>query len=374
MTKLKTAKDLRIALRKALPLAGVLVALAWGLATTGCSDDSSGNDHDAAVNEDATTNEDASTQGDSGMARDATQNPDGSTATDGGTQGTVPVLGGCQILPADSMWNTPIDQDPVDPRSNDYINSIGPDTPVHPDFGAPWEGAPNGIPFDIVPQDQPMVAVSFENADESDPGPYPIPPDAQIEGGPDGDGDRHVLVIQQGTCILYEMFYAWREDNGSWRAGSGAIWHLDQNEMRPEGWTSADAAGLPILPGLIKYDEVATDGEIHHAIRVTLSQIQHAYVRPASHSDGRCGSDPTCPPMGVRLRLKADFDISPFPAPVQVILRAMKKYGLVVTDTGSDMFISGVPDDRWDDDALHTLHNVTAGDFEFVQHGEIIPY
>ena len=374
MTQAKRNSPLRAALHRAVSLAAILAALAWGTAATGCSDDSSGTHQDASVNEDASNNADSTTQEDGGTGQDATQNPDGSSGSDGGTQGTVPVLGGCQILPADSMWNTPIDQDPVDERSDDYINSIGPDTPVHPDFGAPWEGAPNGIPFDIVPQDQPMVAVTFDYDDESDPGPYPIPPDAQIEGGPDGDGDRHVLVIQQGTCILYEMFNAWPQGDGSWQAGSGAIWHLGQNEIRPDGWTSADAAGLPILPGLVKYDEVMNDGEIHHAIRVTLRQIQHAYVHPATHSDGRCGDDPTCPPMGVRLRLKADFDISSFPAPVQVILRAMKKYGLVVADTGSDMYISGVPDDRWDDDALHSLQNVTAGDFEFVQHGEIIPY
>ncbi len=352
-----------------------LVSLStWAVGTAGCSDDGSKAGKDASVEQDGGQTQDAKAGDDASSQGDASPGRDGTTQDDGGTQGDIPVLGGCQIFPADSIWNTPIDQEPVDSRSDDYIDSIGRDTPVHPDFGAPWEGAPNGIPFDIVPQDQAMVPVSFDYDDESDPGPYPIPPDAQIEGGPDGDGDRHVLIIQQGSCILYEMFDSWPQEDGSWHAGSGAIWHLDQNEVRPEGWTSADAAGLPILPGLIKYDEVMNDGEIHHAIRVTLNQIQHAYVHPATHSDGRCGNDPTCPPMGVRLRLKADFDISSFPAPVQVILRAMKKYGLVVADTGTDMYISGVPDDRWDDDALHSLHNVTAGDFVVVQHGEIIPY
>ncbi len=358
---------------KGLAIAVALLSSAW-LTLSGCSDDSTGGDQDASVQRDSAVGNDGSQSTDAGNQADGGQTDGGSQTDGGGNPGDVPVLGGCQILPADSMWNTPIDQDPVDDRSDDYIASIGADTPVHPDFGGPWNGAPNGIPFDIVPEDQAMVPVAFEWADESDPGPYPIPSDAQIEGGPDGDGDRHVLVIHQGTCILYEMYNAWPQGDGSWQAGSGAIWHLDRNEVRQEGWTSADAAGLPILPGLVRYEEVVEDGEIHHAIRVTLSQIQHAYVRPASHSDGRCGDDPTCPPMGVRLRLKANYDISSFPAPVQVILRAMKRYGLVVADTGSDMFISGVPDDRWDDDALHSLHDVTAGDFEVVQHGEIIPY
>ena len=336
--------------------------------TVACGDDGSGAGRDAETD----SRPDGALAWDGGGGVDAVAQ--GDAGLDGGAQGQVPVIAGCQILPADSMWNTPIDQEPVDDRSDTYIDSIGRDTPVHPDFGAPWQGAPNGIPYDVVPPDQPMVPVTFDYADESDPGPYPIPPDAHIEGGPDSDGDRHVLVLQQGTCTLYELFYAWPQGDGSWHAGSGAIWHLDRNEQRPDGWTSADAAGLPILPGLVRYEEVMEQGEIRHALRVTLERIQRAYVHPASHSDGRCGSDPSCPPMGVRLRLKADFDISPFPEPVQVILRAMKKYGLVVADTGGSMFVSGVPDDRWDDDMLHTLHQVTAGDFEVVRHGEIIPY
>ncbi|RME24884.1 MAG: hypothetical protein D6806_08875 [Deltaproteobacteria bacterium] len=299
---------------------------------------------------------------------------DGDGSSGDGQEADVPVLGGCRLFPPDNMWNTRVDTFDVHPRSAEYIASIGADKYLHPDFGTTWQGAPNGIPYDIVPEDQPLVAVTFDYADESDPGPYPIPPDASIEGGPDGDGDRHVLILQQGACVLYELFNAWPQPDGSWHAGSGAIWHLDRNEQRPAGWTSADAAGLAILPGLVRWEEVYEQGRIKHAIRVTLRRIQRAYIPPASHSDGRCGSDPSCPPMGLRLRLKASFDESGFPEPLQVILRAMKEYGLVVADTGGDMFISGVPDERWDDDVLHQLHQVTADNFEAVYTGDAIPY
>jgi len=286
----------------------------------------------------------------------------------------VPVIGGCPIFPADNPWNTPVDALGVHPRSGEYIATIGPDSYVHADFGTVWEGAPIGIPYVVVPESQAMVDVVFDYADESDPGPYPIPPDAPIEGGPDSDGDRHVLVIRQGACILYELFYAYPQADGSWTAGSGAIWHLDQNEVRPAGWTSADAAGLAILPGLVKYEETVEQGEIRHAIRVTVSTSQDGYIGPASHAAGSCDFDSECPPMGLRLRLRADFDVSTFDPVVQVILVAMKRYGLIVADNGSDMFISGAPDDRWNDDVLHTLHDLTASDFEAVYTGEITPY
>jgi len=335
----------------------------------GCSDDDSHNAVDGAVSSDANHQTDGQFSGDASHDGQVTQ--DGSP-NDGG-QGQGPTLGGCALFPGDNMWNTPIDQLPVASTSNDYITAIGADTHLHPDFGTVWDGAPNGIPYTIVADDQAMVDVTFQWPDESDPGPYAIPPDALIEGGPQGDGDRHVLVVRQGSCILYELYDAHLQQDNSWTAGSGAIWHLDQNEIRPDGWTSADAAGLAILPGLIRYEEVYDQGVINHAIRVTISQIQRAYMHPATHSDGRCGSDPTCPPMGLRLRLKAEFDLSSFDSHMQVILKAMKKYGLVVADTGSDMYISGVPDSRWDDDLLgSSFSQVHASDFEAVDTGETI--
>ncbi len=337
----------------------------------------------SACNRDTDSGEDAAGLLDSQTALDAgqrdalptdTNSLDSGSDMDAGVPSQVPVVAGCGIFPPDNMWNTPIDQAPVHPRWEEYLDSIGRDTTMHPDFGTTWNGVPIGIPYDVVPPDQPLVDVTFDYADESDPGPYPIPPDATIEGGPDSQGDRHVLLLQQGTCILYELYDAWPQADGTWHAGSGAIWHLDENEVRPAGWTSADAAGLAIFPGLVKWEEVNEDGEIRHAIRVTLSNIQRAYIPPASHSDGRCGQDPSCPPMGLRLRLRQDFDESGFPPEVQVILRAMKKYGLVVADTGGDLYVSGVPDPRWDDDALHTLHNVTAADLEAVYTGDAVPY
>ncbi len=299
-------------------------------------------------------------------------------------------IGGCQIFPADNMWNTPIDQLDLHPLSDTYVQSIGGDTWVHPDFGTEWNGYDIGIPFDIIPDNQPFVDVQFNYWDETDPldlnqqtKPYPIPANPSIEGGGDNytlNGDNHILLIRQDSCILYELFAAYKDSNDNWQAGSGAIWHLDQNEVRPEGVTSADAAGLAILPGLIRYEEVFGDAPqgiepgINHALRVTLNTIQRGYIRPASHSDGQGSHDPSYPPMGLRLRLKADFDISGFDAPIQVIMRAMKKYGLVIADTGGDMFVSGVHDDRWDDNQLRQLRQITASDFEAVYTGEVVDY
>ncbi|MBW2262513.1 MAG: hypothetical protein JRG91_11115 [Deltaproteobacteria bacterium] len=322
------------------------------------------------------TDPDAVTDAVTDAATDTSSEPDvpGDTVTDAPGDATVDGPADCSIFPPDNMWNTPVDTADVHTLSDTYIGSIGGDTELHPDFGAFWGEIPIGIPYNVVPGDQPLVPVSFYYADESDEGPYPVPPDALIEGGPDGDGDRHVLVIQSGTCILYEMFDAWPQTDGSWEAGSGAIWHLDLNEVRPGGWTSADAAGLAIFPGLIRWEEVYEDGVIDHAIRVTMSDLQRAYILPATHSDGTCGSDPDCPPMGLRLRLRDTFDETAFAEPLQVILRAMKRHGLVIADTGSDMFIGGTHDPRWDDDVLHDLHSVHASDFEAVYTGDPIPY
>ena len=341
-------------------LAAVLF-VCWSL--LGCS---GGNDTSAG----ADSGTDADSDGDSDS--DSDSDTDGDTDSD--TDADVPVIAGCQIFPGDNMWNTPVDELSVHPLSDTYITSIGGDSELHPDFGTFWESAPIGIPYTTVPEDQPMVDVSFYYDDESDPGPYPIPPDAPIEGGASSDGDRHVLVIQEGVCVLYEMFDASPNGDGSWSAGSGAVWQLDQNETRPAGYTSADAAGLAILPGLLRYEDVYDVGEVKHALRVTISNAQRAYIPPATHSDGQCGYDPDCPPMGLRLRLKDSFDESGYDEALQVIFRGMKKFGLVIADTGSDMFVSGTHDTQWDDDLLHQFHELTANDFEAVYTGDPIDY
>lgn len=275
-------------------------------------------------------------------------------------------LSGCPIFPGDNIWNAPVDTLPLDPNSDSYINSIGRNTGVHPDFGSGiWEGAPIGIPFVTVPGTQPMVPVTCYYADESDPGPYPIPPNAPIEGGSGSYGDRHVLVLDRDSCILYELYDAWPQQNGSWSCGSGAIYNLNSHALRPDGWTSADAAGLPMLPGLARYDEVAA-GEITHALRFTAPSTRRAYVWPARHY-ASISTNPALPPMGQRFRLKVGFDISGFSPQVQVILRALKKYGMILADNGSPWYISGAPDQGWNDDALVSeLWQVHGDDFEAV--------
>lgn len=300
--------------------------------------------------------------------------------------GQIPVVAGCQLFPADSIWNTPATGLPPHPDSAAFIASIGGNTLLHPDFGSQWAGNDIGIPFDIIPANQPVAPVSFAYWDESDRqdkscnpgnfdeiGCYPIPANPTVEGQPAKEGDRHVLLLQRGSCVLYELFAA-DKSSGSWTAGSGAIWDLRQNQQRPLGWTSADAAGLPILPGLLRYDEVYGPNEVNHAIRMTSNTIRSAYIRPASHSDGRAGNNPSYPPMGLRLRLKADFDVSGFNPVNQKILRALKKYGVIIADTGADMFISGQHHDNWDDGVLHELQNVRAADFEALYTGEPIAY
>ena len=280
----------------------------------------------------------------------------------------APVVAGCQILPADNIWNVAIDTLPVDPSSSAYINTIGAAEYAHADFGSgewpPGSGAPIGIPFTDVPGDQPQVLVSFVYASESDPGPYPIPPDAPIEGGASSTGDRHVLVVDRDNCTLYEMFDAWPQPDGSWNAGSGAVFDLGSHALRPDGWTSADAAGLPILPGLVRYEEVAA-GEINHAIRVTAPQTRRAYVWPARHFASTL-TGVQYPPMGQRFRLKRSFDISGFSADVRVILVALKRYGMILADNGAPWYISGTPHENWDNDVLHELHQVKGSDFEAV--------
>jgi len=276
-------------------------------------------------------------------------------------------LGGKRLFPDDNPWNEDISNAPVDPNSDRYIASIGANKPLHPDFGTVWEGAPNGIPYVVVPGTQPKVPVSFLYDDESDPGPYPVPPTAPIEGGPNGTGDRHVLVLDRDNWMLYELYRAFPTKNG-WKADSGAIFDLRKNDLRPEMWTSADAAGLPIMPGLVRYDEVMGQKEIRHALRFTAVKTRRAFVYPARHfaSPSR---DLDLPPMGMRVRLKATFDISPFPHEAKVILRALQKYGMFLADNGGDWYVSGAPDPRWDDDAKHAIKKVRGRDLEVVRLG-----
>lgn len=269
------------------------------------------------------------------------------------------------VFPPDNPWNTDITDHPVHPNSDDFIASMGAKEGLHPDFGTVWEGGPNGIPYVLVTGDQSKVPITFEYEDESDPGPYPIPDDAPLEYG----DDSHIIVIDTTNRLLYEVYDANKTKQG-WKAGSGAVFDLTSNKLRPDSWTSADAAGLPIFPGLVRYEEVQK-GEITHALRFTVSQTQIGYIHPATHfaSDN---TDPDLPPMGLRVRLKADFDISGFPSEVQVILRALKKYGMFVADNGGDWFISGAPSMKWDDDELNTLSQVKGQDFEVVDTGPII--
>lgn len=291
--------------------------------------------------------------------------------------GAVPELGanvslhGKRVFPADNAWNQDISTAPVDRDSGKLIASIGLDTTLHPDFGTTYEGAPNGIPYVVVSGTQRRVPLTFAYDEESDPGPYPIPPDAPIEGGPQGEGDRHVIVIDRDNWKLYELFAAYPVNKGaSWKAEGGAVFDLNSNAVRPAGWTSADAAGLPIFPGLIRYDEVFELKEITHALRFTAQRTRRAYVAPARHfaSDD---ADPNLPPMGMRVRLKASYDITKFSPAMQVILRAMKKYGMLLADNGSNWYVSGAPDPRWNDDELSTLRSLKGSDFEVVRMGPV---
>jgi hypothetical protein len=284
-----------------------------------------------------------------------------------------PSIGGCPVFPADNIWNTPIADLPTHPRSDDYVASIGADLPLKADFGSGlYEGVPSGIPFVVVPRDQADVPIHYAPfgdeapiAEESDPGPYPVPADAPIEGGPDSADDRHVLVVQEQSCTLYELYKAVPNADGSWNAVGSARFDLESNELRPDGWTSADAAGLPILPGLVRYEEVAT-GAINHALRFTAPRTGRAYVWPARHFASP-SDDPALPPMGQRFRLRADVDISRFSPASQVILRALQTYGMILADNGSPWFVSGAPDDGWDNDTLNAeLRQLTGADFEAV--------
>lgn len=275
-------------------------------------------------------------------------------------------LNGRRPFPADNPWNTDIRGAPVDARSSTLIASCGLRS-LHADFGTVWNGAPNGIPYVLVRSTQAKVPVTFDYDGESDRGPYPIPPSAPIEGGPSSAGDRHVIVIDVDAWKLYELFDAHLVNGGaSWRAGSGAIFDLNSNALRPAGWTSADAAGLPIFPGLVRYDEVAEQRAINHALRFTCPRTRKAYVSPARHYASSDTSS-ALPPMGMRVRLKANFDTTSFTPNLRVILRAMMQYGMFVADNGSGWYVSGAPDSRWSDDELAGLARVPSSAFEVVK-------
>ncbi len=277
----------------------------------------------------------------------------------------APHVGSCPVFPASNPLNKDISHAPVDPNSAKYIESIGASVHLHADFGTPPS---YGIPYAVVGAHQPKVPIHFtEYGEESNPGPYPVPPKAPVEGA-GVEGDRHVLVLQEGTCKLYELYNAQRHGSG-WDAGSGAVFDLRSNALRPEGWTSADAAGLPILPLLVRYPEVKA-GRIDHALRVTVERTQRGYIHPATHLASSSG-DPNLPPMRLRLRLKASFSLAGYHGEALVVLRALKHYGLIVADNGSSWYITGAPDPRWSDEDLNQLKRVPGSAFEAVKTGPI---
>jgi hypothetical protein len=292
---------------------------------------------------------------------------DAKPAASGPGLGIGASLVGKQVFPPDNPWNQHVDKLPVDPNSDALIASIGADSPLHPDFGANWQGKAFGIPYMVVSGDTKPLPVTFDYAGQSDPGPYPIPPNAPIEDPDDPGADHHILVIDRDHWKLYELFAASWTGSG-WHAGSGAVFDLHSNALRPDGWTSADAAGLPIFPGLARYDEVVQAGVINHALRFTVRHTRRAYILPARHFASR-DTDPNLPPMGMRVRLKASYDISGFPPQARVILQALKTYGMILADNGGNWFVSGAPDARWDDGDLHSLSQLHGSDFEVVKMG-----
>jgi hypothetical protein len=294
-------------------------------------------------------------------------------ATVGAEPGAAPQLGGCPVFPSSSVWNQRVDTLPVAKDSGTLIRSIGLTAPVHPDFGSGlYDGQRIGIPYVIVSGARtPKATPRFDYAGESDHRPYPIPAGVPIEGDPHpAGGDRHALIVDRDTCTLYEL-YALRRSGSGWAAGSGAIWDLRSNALRPAGWTSADAAGLPILPGLARYDDVAA-GSIDHALRFTAPHTRDAYLYPARHFAGEA-ADRSLPPMGLRVRLKGSFDTRGFPPQARVVLAALKQYGMILADNGSPWYISGAPDPRWSNDDLHSLGRLHGSDFEVVDASHLRP-
>ncbi len=283
-----------------------------------------------------------------------------------GSAHPLPAAPGCPVFPANNPWNQRVDGLPVAKNSAKVIASIGLNDPVHPDFGSGlYNGEPIGIPYTVVSSSTRTVPVSFQYASQSDKGPYPLPRGVPIEGGYGSTGDRHAIVVDRSTCTDYELFAAYPHDGGKrWTAGSGAIFNLRSNNLRPAGWTSADAAGLPILPGLARYNEVAA-GQIDHALRFTAPCTAARYVYPARHEASTCRG-PNLPPMGLRVRLKASVNISRLPYQARVVAEALKRYGMILADNGSPWFISGAPNRGWNNDALHLLDLLSGKDFQVV--------
>jgi hypothetical protein len=292
----------------------------------------------------------------------------------GGAAAPAPTIGGCLLFPASNSWNQRVDTLPVDPNSATLVASIGLDSHVHADFGSGlYDGSRIGIPYVVVHgKTTPKSRVTFDYADESDKGPYPIPANVPIEGQPaNTDGDRHALIVDRDSCKLYELYALHRQGSG-WAAGSGAIWNLRSNALRPAGWTSADAAGLPILPGLARWDGDAATGAIDHALRFTASRTRRAYIYPARHY-ASSDTDPSLPPMGLRVRLKASVDISKLPPQARIVATAMKRYGMILADNGSPWYVSGAPNPHWSNDQLHALGQLTGADFEVVDTAKLRP-
>jgi hypothetical protein len=276
---------------------------------------------------------------------------------------TGPSIAGCSLFPSDNPWRRDISNEPLDPHSGAWVASVGSGVHLHPDFGS---DPSYGIPYVVVPASQPKVPITFTAyGDESDPGPYPVPPGAPIEAG----SDHHVLVAS-GDCHLYEMFDASPNGQGGWNAASGAIFDLRSDALRPDTWTSADAAGLPILPGLARWDEIQS-GHIDHALRFTVARTQQGFIHPATHQAGAT-TDINVPPMGARFRLKASSDLSPFHGASLVILECLRRYGMFVADNGSNWYISGSTDSRWNDNDLNQLKTVPGSAFEVVATGPIL--
>ena len=304
----------------------------------------------------------------SGTVQPPVTTPTPTAAPTNAPSGRFPSVAGCRVFPADNPWNTDISAAPVDLSSATYLAAMNAATAfLHPDFGS---DPTYGIPYTSVGAGQTPVPVSFDYASESDPGPYPIPANAPVEGGPGASGDRHVLVVDAAACKLYELYAAQYLGPG-WHAGSGAVYDFGSNALRPDYWTSADAAGLPILAGLVRYDEAAQTGRIDHALRFTVRRTQRAFIHPATHY-ASSALDPALPPMGLRVRLKASFDLSRFTGAARAVLVALARYGMFLADNGSDWFVSGATDGRWNDTDLNQLKTVPASAFEVVQAGPIV--
>ena len=295
-------------------------------------------------------------------------------AASGATPALTPQLGGCPVFPATSVWNAPVNTLPVAADSATIIAAIG-DSGVHADFGSGlWDGSRIGIPYVVVHgKTTPKARVTFDYASESDKGPYPIPAGVPIEGAPGhlDSGDRHALIVDRDSCKLYEL-YALHRVGSRWAAGSGAIWNLRSNALRPATWTSADAAGLPILPGLARWDGDASTGVINHALRFTVQRTRNTFIYPARHQ-ASSSTDPSLPPMGLRVRLKAAVDISKLPRQARIVAQAMKTYGMIVADNGSNWYVSGAPSPKWSNDQLHALGALHVSDFEVVDTSKLRP-